>query len=360
MSRSSEIIIDAVRDAAARKWAFGLIATIAAITIAASALTAGRTAVAERSVLASVDAETSRVITVTPRADKTISASASQTLSTLDPVDWILTMTAAQDVHTRPLHQSAPMRSYFGDVPPLIVLDEGRWPSPGEAIIGISPTSPPLFTEPSGVVFDASGAPVSIVGSYRADGALSFLTGSILRRSPEPTVSHTVIVQAPTFQDVEPTANAVVAVSGLSEGDLEIQESTAVNDVRAVVAGTFGDYSRSLSLYLAGVSALLVAAVTYVAVSARYRDFGRRRALGASRRAIMLIVLLQSILAALAGVLVGTVVSVAAAQLALGEPVAPTFLAGISYLTVIACAVAALPAAMVAALRDPLRVLRVP
>jgi len=95
-------------------------------------------------------------------------------------------------------------------------------------------------------------------------------------------------------------------------------------------------------------------------VMMRRKDFGRRRALGASRGLIVALLLVQTAQLAVAGVVAGLIAACSVLLLS-GDPV-PTaeFSAALGVLAVAAATAAAAPPAVLASRRDPVRELRVP
>ncbi len=105
---------------------------------------------------------------------------------------------------------------------------------------------------------------------------------------------------------------------------------------------------------------LLVALTLIGAVSQRRRDFGRRRALRASRSTVVALVLLQTSAAALVGVAAGGVAGLVLVNRLAGSLPSPGFTFGVVVLTLLTALLAAVPPAVLAAYRDPVRILRVP
>lgn len=105
-----------------------------------------------------------------------------------------------------------------------------------------------------------------------------------------------------------------------------------------------------------GVGLVIVSVSTYGAVAGRRRDFGRRRALGASRSAIVVLVLVQTAVVACAGAALGVGVGLWATW---SLPSA-TLVTGVALRAVLVALLGAVPPALIAALRDPVRILRVP
>jgi putative ABC transport system permease protein len=92
----------------------------------------------------------------------------------------------------------------------------------------------------------------------------------------------------------------------------------------------------------------------------RRKDFGRRRALGASQGLIILLLLLQMTALGLIGAVVGTAVAVAV-LVASGDPLPSVgFITAIDVLAISVAVLAAILPALAAARREPIAELRVP
>lgn len=92
----------------------------------------------------------------------------------------------------------------------------------------------------------------------------------------------------------------------------------------------------------------------------RRKDFGRRRALGASRGYIITLLVAQTTLLALVGIAVGHLAATALA-LGLGDPIPGiAFTAAVSILALVAAVLASLVPAITASRREPIRELRTP
>jgi len=141
---------------------------------------------------------------------------------------------------------------------------------------------------------------------------------------------------------------------------LSVEASADLRQLREVVAGDLARSSRQLMLLVLGVGSGLVAITMSGFVSARRRDFGRRRALGASRSTVVTVVVAQATIASTGGVAVGTTAGLALTYRLADALPTTGFVVGVGTLVVLTTVLAAVPAALAAALRDPVRILRVP
>jgi putative ABC transport system permease protein len=154
---------------------------------------------------------------------------------------------------------------------------------------------------------------------------------------------------------------AVAAVLGARDPTgVRFETSEILAQLRAAVAGELGRFGRNLVLATLAVSLILTALVVYGSVTLRRQDFGRRRALGAGRTTITGLVAVQYAVVALIGAAVGSAAGTFLVYRLTGGYPNLEFTVAIATLAVLATIAAAIPPALVAAYRDPVRVLRVP
>lgn len=120
-----------------------------------------------------------------------------------------------------------------------------------------------------------------------------------------------------------------------------------------------GDYGRGLLLLTLGAGAVLVAVVVLAEVLLRRRDLGRRRALGASQWGLVGLVVARTVVAAVPGALLGAVGGAVIAAI-WAQPPPLEFTCAVTVLTGLVSGIAAIPPAFLAAVRDPVGVLRTP
>jgi putative ABC transport system permease protein len=233
----------------------------------------------------------------------------------------------------------------------------------GTALVGSQAQYTLGLRVPAGGLVTSGDLDLAVVGRFVAEEPLNFLEESVLiAAAPDP--SHTVrsihvLVERP--EDVTPLAAAVrLAIGAVDPTQLAVETSADLAAIRAAVAGELGTFGRGLVLMVLGAGLVLVGLTMYAAVTARRRDFGRRRALGADRGAITGLVTLQAAITGSVGALVGTVAGgVIVWRLTDGLPSAD-FAGAVVVLAVLSAVAASLPPAVIAAHRDPIRVLRVP
>lgn len=354
---------EAIRSAAAQPVSSVVTVLIVAGVCAAILSTTGQTVQAEQQVLSRIDEAGTRSITI---ADTTGTAgllpSAVDRISRVQGVEWVIGLGPATDVRPagNPEGNPAAIRAIHGSLPEQINTD-GRDPAPGQALVGpIAQTTLGLQAPVGGVVGEQDE--IAIVGSFQAEDPLEFLNrGLITRPDPETAVLRSIHILVESSALVGGVANsALTLVAPEDPTAVAIETSETLAQVRAAVQGELGRFGRNLVSLVLATGLVLTGLNVYGAVGSRRRDFGRRRALGASRPAIVTLVALQTAFSALVGALLGAVVSAVALIQIIGQPPDIRFTAAVTILAILVAVLAAIPPAILAAFLDPIRVLRVP
>jgi putative ABC transport system permease protein len=283
----------------------------------------------------------------------------------LSGVEWVLGLGPAFDVRAAGIAggQPAAVRVLYGEIPSVVAhSDWGK--QPGTGLAGVKAQTVLGLRVPAGGVETADGDSLAVVGWFDASDPLSFLDRSLLAgpdpAHPQPVV-RSIHVLAETPEQVTSVAEAVVMVlDPLDPTSVAVETSEALAQIRAAVDGELGAFGRRLVLMVLGVGLVLVGLNMCGTVTTRRKDFGRRRALGASRPVIVTLVTLQAALTGLLGAVLGTITGAAAVWRLTQQPPDPAFATAVAVLAVAATIAAALPPSAVVALRDPVKVLRVP
>jgi putative ABC transport system permease protein len=215
-----------------------------------------------------------------------------------------------------------------------------------------------------GVVAD-SGAEFTIVGEIATPSALTMLEPLLLipqavdNLSIAPVMLLMVTAARPDL--VAPLSDAVQSLLAVDDpSKITVATSESLAELRALIEGQLGSFGRNLVVLVFAITAVLVAAILYGLVMLRRKDFGRRRALGASRGLIISLLLSQMAILGAIGAVLGS--GVAAVGLTItGDPLPGLeFFVAVSVLAVAVSVGAALLPAIAASRRDPLKELRVP
>ena len=177
----------------------------------------------------------------------------------------------------------------------------------------------------------------------------------------ETTTAQSISFTAESLTSVD---SLTTIVAGLTEvngpGQLTVDKSADADDLRTAVSGAVNRYGAMIVITVMATSLLSLAFLSVLMVHARRQEFGRRRALGATRSAIVALVVLQGVLVVTAGALAGIAVGVVVAWLRFDALMPGAFLVMLLVTTVCGSALAQIPSAVAAGLRDPVRVLRTP
>ena len=160
---------------------------------------------------------------------------------------------------------------------------------------------------------------------------------------------------------MSPVAQAVQSVLAVDNPNgVTVTTSEDLATLRALIHSQLGAFGTNLVVIIFALTALLVAAILYGLVMLRRRDFGRRRALGASQRLIVSLLLTQMAALSLTGAVLGSATA-AVGLWASGDPLpGAAFFVAVGILATGVGTTAALLPALAAARRDPLKELRVP
>ncbi len=351
-------------------------ALVLALVCGVTLSTTGQSAAAEARVLQGIDEGGTRVIVVEDAdGEGRISATSVARVAALSDVEWVLGLGPVLDVRNAAIATASspvPARVFYGQLP-AEVRTGGRAPDAGEALVGRE------AWEQLGLVHAAGGVTsetldAAVVGSFSAANPLQFLDRSVLIAPPAAEEGNTSIRDAaaeqPLLRAMYVMVSDVHRVDAITTALRDVIESQTSQysvatpaelvEIRAVVADELGASSRRLMLVILGVGLLIIAVTLTGAVSQRRRDFGRRRALGATRSAIAVLVLTQTAAASVLGAAVGVAVGLIVVRRLAGSLPSPAFVLGVTTLAILAGLVAALPPACLAATRDPVRILRVP
>jgi putative ABC transport system permease protein len=347
--------------------------TVAVVALAVAAVvgTTGRTEAARRSLLALLEEPSARLIRVTDRSgEANLGPGAISRLSGLPSVAWVVALSPAG-----PLGRNAALaglrggnaadavgtRRYWGDLlgGPLVRQVSGRHPRPDEALAGGRAATSLRLADRVGTVDDEAAGPVAVVGSFAAIAPVEDLGSYALVRAAD-DASDTIgeiMILVRTSAQVEPLVERLPHLIG-AEAPVAIERPAELLALRAGLVAEVGDLDAAVLTVSLGSAALLIAAILYGAIEERRREFGLRRSQGATRSTISALVVIESGVLALVGALVGSIVGSLGVANQTGLLPDPALTVAVSVLVILAAIVGSLPPAAVAALREPLYVLR--
>ena len=357
---------EAIASARSQKTATALIFVIIAGMCAAVFLTSGRTAAAEEAVLSRIDDQTTRTIILRAAGeDSGLDTSLLSPLNALDNVEAVIGFGPAEDVANAAIpggNQVAARGLYTAD--PSFRLTEPDSPLPGAAVSTQASYELGLAGQFHGAVQDGSGRTYPVTSAFNTPDYLAFLEPIVVLPAAADQISPlaTIVIVTKKSADVDLVADVARDLAApLDPEHLTIETAEELGAIRQAVSGDLGRFARTTVLGILAVTAALVAVNLYGLVMLRRKDFGRRRALGATRGVVIGLLLWQVTAVAAIAATAGTAMSIALLRME-GHARLPdaSFVAAVAVLAVTSAMAAAIPPALYAASRDPLRELRVP
>lgn len=369
-------------EAASAAWGTKVASIVSIIMVAgmvlAVLLTTGRTVGAQQGVVDTLDDEGTRSVVVRAQDGSGLDSSVLSRLDGVSSIAWAGGFGPARDATNSLLPGGTKVAIRVAHGLDLAGLGVTVPSLPGTAYASPAALEQLGLRQVAGSITTSDGIDYSIGGVLMVPDHLEFLEPLVLL--PVESQPQRVLDDSPTSGQVvrgDPLAILVVTSTDASQvevvrGTLQsvldvhdpqtvtIETSERLAELRQLIDAQLGGAGRALVLAIFGLTAVLVAAILYALIMMRRKDFGRRRALGASRGLIVALVLAQVAMLAVLGSALGA--AVAFAILSFGgdpQPPPPYFLAVALLATCTATLAAVLPAAA-AASRDPARELRVP
>ncbi|MFE6967131.1 ABC transporter permease [Agromyces sp. NPDC057679] len=363
--RTRAVLREAIRSAAATPVASILTVVMIAGMCAAVLLTSGRTVAAEQAVIGSIDSAGTRSIIVRAEPGSGVTSDVMARISTIDEIEWAAGFGPAVDVRNAafPGGTKVPFRLAYGDswaefgIPADLPGAGDVAYASGEALTQLG------LTDPVGGISTANGTGYAVAGRANVPSHLAFLEPMLIApqasdAAGDPVGTVVVIAERPDL--VAPVSAAVESVLQAADpSKVSVQTSEDLAKLRAIIEGQLGSAGRGITLGVLALTAALTAAILYGFVMMRRKDYGRRRALGASQNLIIGLLLTQTAFLAALGATLGTGVA-AGVLLATGDPLpGAAFMAGVAVLAVLVGVAASLIPAFVASRREPISELRV-
>lgn len=359
------LLREAAATARSQPVASALTLVVVAGMIVAVMLTAGRTVAAEQQVLGSIDSAGTRSITVRAEDSAGVTSAVLQRIAHVEGIEWAGAFSAAVDATNAliPDGTRVPVRLAYGSQFGALGIPDARALPDASAYVSDRAREQFGLVDGVGAVTQTTGAGFSVVGDLDVPDFLAGMQPLALvprtTTGAEPISILVVIAESPEL--VAPVSDAVLSlVAGDDPTKITVQTSEELARLRGLIEGQLGSLSRGLVLGLLVLTGLLVAALLYGLVTLRRKDYGRRRALGASRGLVIALLVTQTALLALAGVALGSAVSIGV-LIATSSPLPDgAFFGAIGVLAVVTALLAATLPALAASRREPMRELRVP
>lgn len=329
-------------------------------------LTTGRTVGAERQVLGSIDSAGTRSITIRAAEGAGVTSSVLDRIAHIGGIEWAGGFSNAVDATNAAVVDGTrvPMRYVYGDHLSRLGVPEHSPIPDGLAYASEAALDQLGLPDDTGGITLISGASYGIGSRIIVPDYLAAFEPVVIVPQPaatgdEPIGVLVVIAESPEL--VAPVSKAVLSVLAADDpGKITVQTSAALAQLRGLIQSQLGSFSCGLVLAVLALTGTLVAILLYGLVMMRRKDFGRRRALGATRPLIIGLLLTQTALLAVAGIFIGVAASTVI-LLASGDPLPGLpFTTALGVLTIATALVAALIPAIVASRRQPIQELRVP
>lgn len=362
--RVTAIVVEAARAAWSAKIPAVLIALVAAAMSVMTLITVGQQAATAANAQARLVEAGARTLSVTDTLDNGyIFTDSVRAVAHLSTVETAVALSMPFDTFNGSVGQGGrlvPAWRLIGSMGEAVTLVRGRWPQPGEALISETAQQQLGLSDPVGFLETTHGDQFPIVGEFAAVPPFDDLSSGALIAGSADTPGRQLRVVVDDISDVQATQQVVLATLAPPDpASVSIQSPSGLAETATALSHDLSTSGRTLMLIILAAGAFFVAAVVFADTLIRRRDVGRRRTLGATRGDVAALVSARAIIPAGIGGAAGAVAGwLTAAGYGHAPPV--SFSIAVAMCTLVTTAVATLPPALIAARRDPVRVMRTP
>ncbi|VEI13044.1 ABC transporter permease [Trueperella bialowiezensis] len=246
----------------------------------------------------------------------------------------------------------------FDDLP--ITLTSGRIPNRTcEAIAPRISKQNLGLDESGGLISTAGGQQFTVVGYFEPEHKRA--PQSILVYGCKAPKIRSIWLEVEDVDTIDKAVTSTLKILELNPATTSISKSEAI----AEIGRKINDSQQNHTILTVGtaliVATLIVSLISAMMVNSRKVEFGRRRALGASRKFLLGLVTVQIVLTVALAAILGIALAaiIVAVIWPLGLPT-PAFCFGLAGTLVFGSIIAQTPSAILAAFRDPVEVLRTP
>ncbi len=353
------MVVESARLLGAQRVFTLLIALVSAIGVFAGVAVSGQGIADERQVLASIDdADTTTIVIRDVDGNADLTSEAVNRINALSHVRWAIGLGPALDAANARIGSApdTPVKLVVGTAPPLEVLASdgvGAWLSPDVR-------RSLHLQRAAGGIRRSDANEYAVLGEFTASEPAEHLNGFALINDPDdisPLSEIIISVNGPGAVAV--VSDAARAVAGPeAPASISVEAPQVLAEVRQVVSGDVRAQGRRSVLAVLATASVITAVVAFAAVSARRRDFGRRRALGARRSDLVILIVAHIVMASSLGSIVGWAAGTVVVRTVTDQPVDLAYPAAVATLMILTSALAGFWPAVLAAVRDPLSVLR--
>ncbi|MDT0116603.1 FtsX-like permease family protein [Microbacterium sp. PRF11] len=341
-----------------------LTALIVAGMLLAVMFTTGRTVGAEQRVLATLDSAQTRTILIRADDGAGVRTDVLKRIAALQQVEWAGAFGRATDGVNAdlPSGERVPVRAVYTEDLGALGIPTARSTSGTPDVWLSADAARELGLSAYAGAVQVGKATWGVGGELDAPTYLDIFEPLALAPSEDGNADISVLLIVATESRYVSAVAATVSdlLAPEDPGKVSLETSSGLTQLKEVIQGQLGTFSRGLVLALLAVTAVLIGSVVYGLVTLRRRDFGRRRALGASRAVVVWLILGQTFALSLLGAAIGTALAWILLTV-LRDPLPDwSFTVAVSVLLVLAATLSSLLPAVVASRRDPVRELRVP
>lgn len=348
-------------------WSSPVTALVTVLAVAAMCLavllTQGRAVGARDAVVSTLDDAGSRTIVVRAESEAGLTTAVLERIARIDGVSWFGSFGQATDVTAVDGSAKVPARAWWGGSPDALDLPADT-PLPGEdAYASTSALDQLGLLDGYGEVRTTEGIGYGVAGAFNPPPQLrAFEPLLLIPQTPHGTEEvRLLVIVAATPAQVEPVATTVAGTLAATDPQaVSIAVSEELAGLQSSVNARLSGFTTVLVAGILLLTGVLVAVLQLGLVMIRRKDFGRRRALGASQGLVMALLLVQTTLLSAVGALVGILIAVVVLLLAEDPVAGPAYVGAVGILAIVTAVLGTLLPAVVAARRDPLYELRVP
>jgi putative ABC transport system permease protein len=350
--------IESVHVASATRVVSGLMLLLSVAVPAGIMGTVGLNIEAQASILRRVDESGARIVTMTTTGGVAgaIPAGSVARAAQLEGVSWVLGLGPVFDGRNRQATGGpTPVRAYRAVDAPVTFSGSG---ADGAFLSAESASRLGL----AGAYSEIDPGPIPIVGWFAAREPLDALNAFVLvPSSDDELMLERLVVAVEDVSWVDAVALSLPALVGMDAARLtSVERGAGLIAARQAVRDEVARRDRLLVAALLGVATAIACVVVFAGTIAGRKDFGRRRALGATQLQLSVLVMLASLWPAAVGGATGAGIGWFYLASRSSQPVDGQFPLSVGVLTVLLLVTASAIPAAIAATRDPLRVLRVP
>jgi putative ABC transport system permease protein len=243
----------------------------------------------------------------------------------------------------------------------MVHLTAGRWPGPGEAIVSTSQVGRLGLDGPAGFLA-REGESYPIVGLYSPPGVPfdDFGQGALIDATPGmPGATRLLVLATSSGVAGSVQAQTMGIIDPPDQSNLEVTSPVTLASLQAKLSGGFTSYAGEVFALILVLGMGIIAVVVLTDVLMLRSDLGRRRALGATRGTIAVLVTGRTLVPTVVGAMVGSIAAVVIGRVTGSYP-GTGFTLAVGVLCLLAGIVASLPPAVIAMTQDPVKALRTP